>query len=59
MNNKREEIIKKAMIDKLSDGLNVYTADDILTVADIDEIELQEFYNKIQADINKLARKRE
>ena len=33
---KRNELIKKALMDKLTgEGFNIYTADDILIVADI------------------------
>ena len=58
MSSKREELIKSALMDKISDGFNMYTADDILTVADISEAEMQDFQYKIQADVIRLAGKK-
>jgi len=58
MNNKREELIKSALLNKVSDGMDIYTADDILIVADITDAELQEFQDKIQDDIEQLASKK-
>ena len=55
---KREELIKRALMDQLSGGFDIYTADDILTVADITETELKEFQDKIKADIERLADKK-
>ena len=58
MNNKRNEIIKTALMDKVSGNINIFTADDILTVADISEEELQEFKEKIKSEIDGLADKK-
>ena len=55
MKNKREELIKRALLDKLNDSIDIYTADDILTVANIDETELTELRENIQADIDRLT----
>ena len=38
----REEIIRKAILEKLSSGFDYFTADDILAVAEIDEAQLKE-----------------
>lgn len=35
--NKREEIIQRAVIEKLHEGIQFFTADDILIVAGIDD----------------------
>lgn len=56
--NKRDELIKSALMDKISDGFNVYTADDILTVADISEAERKEFIEKIHEDIYQIVEKK-
>ena len=58
MDNKRDKLIKSALMAKLSDGFDMYTADDILTMADITETERQEFYDKIKSEIEKLAMKK-
>jgi hypothetical protein len=57
MNSKRDKLIKNALLDKINDALSIYTADDILTAADITETELQEFHDKIKKDVEKLADK--
>ena len=41
MQDEREEIIRKAIIEKLSSGFDYFAADDILTVAEIDETQLK------------------
>ena len=56
--NKRDELIKKALIDKLSGNISIYTADDILTVADISDEEMYEFQDKITSEIKQLAEKK-
>jgi len=58
MENKREKLIKSALMDKISDDTNIYTADDILTVADISEEERQELIVKINEDIYKIVEKK-
>ena len=56
--NKRDKLIKNALIGKLSSGITVYTADDILTVADISDEEMQDFHEKINIEIDGLAKKK-
>ena len=56
--NKRDEIIKKALVDKLSGNISIYSADDILTVADISEEEMWEFHNKFKIEIDNIAKKK-
>ena len=43
----REEIIRKAILEKLSSGFDYFTADDILAVAEIDEAQLKEISDSI------------
>lgn len=54
----RDKLIRSALMDKISDGFNVYTADDILTVADISEAERQELVKKIHEDIYRIVEKK-
>ena len=56
--NERNEIIKKALMDKLTGSINIYTADDILTVADISEEEIHNFHEKITNEIDELTEKK-
>ena len=58
MKNKRDELIQKALMDKLSGNISIYSADDILTVADISDEEMQEFYKKVTVEIKQLAEKK-
>ena len=44
----REEIIRKAILEKLSSGFDYFTADDILVVAEIDEAQLKETSDRVQ-----------
>ena len=57
MANKRDELIKNALMDKLSGNITIYSADDILTAADITDEETQDFHEKIQSEIARLAGK--
>lgn len=43
----REEIIRKAILEKLNSGFDYFTADDILAVAEIDEAQLKEISDSI------------
>ena len=57
--NKRDELIKQALIEKVSGGLdNIYTADDILTVADISNEEMATFQDMVECEINELTKKK-
>lgn len=44
---KREEIIQRAVIDKLQEGIQFFTSDDILAVAGIDDKKLAQIKNQI------------
>ena len=58
MANKRDELIKNALMDKLSGNITIYSADDILTAADITDEETQDFQEKIRSEIARLAKKK-
>ena len=58
MNTKRDELIKSALMNIISGGFDVYTAEDILIVAGITEEEREEFRAKIDNDIASLAAKK-
>lgn len=45
--NKREEIIQRAVIDRLQEGIQFFTSDDILAVAGIDDKKLAQIKNQI------------
>ena len=47
---KREEIIQRAVIDKLQEGIQFFTADDILAVAGIDDKKLAQIRKQILAE---------
>lgn len=52
--NLRDEIIHKAVLEKLSEGINFFTADDILVVAGIDEIKLQQISERVKNETTKI-----
>ena len=56
--NKRDELIKTALMDKMTNNVNIYTAYDILTVANISEEEVKNFQEKIMIEINELTKKK-
>ena len=49
-NRVRDEIIRKAVLEKLSEGINFFSADDILAVAGIDEGQLKRISDSIQIE---------
>ena len=48
--NKRQEIIQRAVIDKLQEGIQFFTSDDILAVAGIDDKKLSQIKKQILAE---------
>ncbi len=44
---KKMEIIQKAVLEKLSEGINFFTAEDILIVAGIDDKKLREIAERM------------
>ena len=54
---KRNQLILKAILDKLGSGTGIYTSEDILTAANIEEQDLNEMLEQLQNDISKMTRK--
>lgn len=55
---KRNQLISQAILDKLaSGGMGVYTSEDILTVANIDEQDLNKILKEFQNDVADITRK--
>lgn len=52
---KRDEIITKAVMQKLHEGFDFFSADDILTVAGIDDKKLAEIRDTIQKKATEVA----
>ena len=55
---RREELIRRALMEKIAGGMDIFTADDILAAADITDEEMQEFQEKVQAEVDGLAKKK-
>ena len=55
----REEIIRKAIIEKLSSGFDYFTAADILTGAVIDDTQLKKIAENIRPPIPKKPKTRQ
>ena len=53
--NQRDEIITKAVMQKLHEGFDFFSADDILTVAGIDDKKLAEIRDAIQKQATSAA----
>jgi len=58
-NNARDEIIHKAVLEKLSEGINFFSADDILVVAEIDDTQLKQISENIKAETAKTQSKQQ
>lgn len=54
---KRNQLILQAILDKLGSGTGIYTSEDILTAANIEEQDLNEMLEQLQNDISKMTRK--
>ena len=52
---KRDEIISRAVMQKLTDGIEFFTAEDILTVAGIDDAKLRQIQESIKRKSSELA----
>ena len=55
--NEREDIIRRAVLDKLGNSLNFFTADEILTVAGITPAQIKEIEETITAKTKPIAAK--
>lgn len=54
---KRNQLILQAILDKLGSSTGIYTSEDILTAANIEEQDLNEMLEQLQNDISKITRK--
>lgn len=51
----RNELITQAILDKLNTGTGIFTAEDILTVANIHEQDLQKFLEQLEGGVAELT----
>lgn len=56
MCNKRNQIITQAVLDMLGSNTGIYTADDVLTAANIDNDNLQELLKEFQNSVANVAK---
>ena len=54
---KRNQLILQAILDKLGSGTGIYTSEDILTAANIEEQDLNEMLKQLQNDISKMKKR--
>ena len=52
---KRTAVIAKAAMVKLGDGLDIFTADDVLTAAGIDQTKLAQIWDSLLKKVGELA----
>lgn len=52
---KRTTVIAKAAMVKLGDGLDIFTADDVLTAAGIDQMKLAQIQDALMEKVGELA----
>ena len=55
MYEKRNQLITQAILDKLNTGTGIFTAEDILTVANIQEQDLQKFLEQLEGGVAELT----
>lgn len=55
MYEKRNQLITQAILDKLNTGTGIFTAEDILTVANIHEQDLQKFLEQLEGGVAELT----
>lgn len=58
MCSKRNQIITQAVLDVLGSNTGIYTADDVLTAADIDDKNLQELLQKFQNSVASVTKEK-
>lgn len=58
MCSKRNQIITQAVLDVLGSNTGIYTADDVLTAADIDDKNLQELLQKFQNSVASVVKEK-
>lgn len=59
MCNKRNQIITQAVLDVLGSNTGIYTADDVLTAANIDNDNLQELLKEFQNSVANVAKQKQ
>lgn len=59
MCNKRNQIITQAVLDMLGSNTGIYTADDVLTAANIDNDNLQELLKEFQNSVANVAKQKQ
>lgn len=57
--NKRNQIITQAVLDVLGSNTGIYTADDVLTAANIDNDNLQELLKEFQNSVANIAKQKQ
>lgn len=58
MCDKRNRIITQAVLDVLASGAGIYTAEDVLTVANINNENLQELLQALQKNVANVAKEK-
>jgi len=53
----RDEIIQKALVDKIGDSVTMFTSDEVLTVAGISDADIKTFVGKMNDEMNRLTQK--
>ena len=53
----RNQLITQAILDKLNTGTGIYTAEDILIVANISDQNLQELLKQLEGGVAELTKK--
>ncbi len=56
---KRNQLIMQAILDKLGSNTGIYTAEDVLTAANIKDKDLQEVLNRLESNIAEMIREEE
>ena len=55
----RNQLILRAIIDKLGSGTEIYTAEDILLAADIENENLQEIQERLTNNVDEIVKRKE
>ena len=56
---KRNQLIMQAILDKLGSNTGIYTAEDVLMAANIKDKDLQEVLNRLESNIAEMIREEE
>ena len=55
----RNELILRAIVDKLGSGTEIYTTEDILLAADIENENLQEIQERLTNNVDEIVKRKE